>query len=74
MTYHIFNLCLDISQWAVFAIRNLCEGNFENQRIISQFEKQGIVEDTTLLHDGINVELKDGKIRVSSGRPSGTED
>lgn len=31
-----------ISQWVIFATRNLCEDNPENQKLISELDKKGV--------------------------------
>ncbi len=57
----------DIAQWAVFAIRNLCEGNQANQELIAGLEKTGMADTQALLEFGCEVEVgEDGKIRVKT--------
>lgn len=58
---------VDIPQWAVWAIRNLCERNPSNQGVIANLEQQGDRVDThQLLEDfGCEVEVgNDGKMKV----------
>ena len=52
-------------QWAILAIRNLCEDNPANQQLIAQLETQGIAETTSQLGFGCGVEIGvDGKLKV----------
>ena len=52
-----------IIQWAIFAIRNLCEENLQNQEYIKKIEKQGLAPNDFSESCNINVTLKDGKIK-----------
>lgn len=55
----------DITQWAVLAIRNLCEGNTANQKLIASLEHRGVENTQALLEFGCEVEIgDDGKIKV----------
>ena len=52
-------------QWSVFAIRNLCEGNAENQQIIAGMKLENVTDKADLLRKyGIKAEVKDGKVVV----------
>ncbi|GJQ66423.1 hypothetical protein Trydic_g4436 [Trypoxylus dichotomus] len=44
-----------IIQWVVFAVRNLCENNLQNQEIIAAMNKQGVVSSDTLNQMGITL-------------------
>ncbi|XP_065059193.1 ataxin-10-like isoform X2 [Rhopilema esculentum] len=55
-----------IAQWAVFAIRNLCENNPENQNVILQLERQGLANTEDIEKLGINVKIVDGKVTIGS--------
>ena len=44
-----------ITQWVVFAIRNLCEDNLENQAIIGAMEKKGAMDKSALRDLGIDI-------------------
>ncbi len=33
-----------IMQWVVFALRNLCEANVDNQNVIGSLDKEGTVD------------------------------
>ena len=60
-------LCSDIAQWAVFAVRNLCEDNPANQQLIAGLQAQGGCPVTmeTLKGAGGEVEVgEDGKVRI----------
>ena len=50
-------------QWAVFAVRNLCEDNPANQAFITSLEQQGLADAAKLLEFGCEVVVgSDGKI------------
>lgn len=51
-----------ISQWAVFAIRNILEHNLENQKLIQGLRRQGLADDTMLRGMGFRVEERDGSL------------
>ncbi|XP_067283264.1 ataxin-10 [Pseudorasbora parva] len=51
-----------ISQWAVFAIRNILEHNLENQKLIQSLRRQGVADDTMLRDMGLRVEERDGNL------------
>uniref|UniRef100_A0A671L567 Ataxin-10 n=1 Tax=Sinocyclocheilus anshuiensis TaxID=1608454 RepID=A0A671L567_9TELE len=51
-----------ISQWAVFAIRNIMEHNLENQKLIQGLRRQGVADDTMLREIGFRVEERDGSL------------
>ncbi|KYN04673.1 PREDICTED: ataxin-10 [Cyphomyrmex costatus] len=56
-----------ILQWAILALRNLCEGNPENQEIIRNCEKTGVPDNPALQEMGLTLhEDADGKsIRIA---------
>lgn len=51
-----------ISQWAVFAIRNILEHNPENQKLVQGLRKQGVADDSVLREMGFRVEERDGSL------------
>ncbi|XP_042597255.1 ataxin-10-like [Cyprinus carpio] len=51
-----------ISQWAVFAIRNILEHNLENQKLIQGLRRQGVADDSMLREMGFRVEERDGSL------------
>ncbi|XP_059366463.1 ataxin-10-like [Carassius carassius] len=51
-----------ISQWAVFAIRNILEHNLENQKLIQSLRRQGVADDTMLGEMSFRVEERDGSL------------
>jgi len=58
----IDNFCAVILQWTILALRNLCEGNPENQEIIRNCEKTGVHDNPTLQEMGLTLhEDADGK-------------
>lgn len=59
-----------LREWGVFAIRNLCEGNEENQQAIAQLRIQGVADNKLLEKAGLQVELtKDGAPKVVKRKP-----
>lgn len=62
-----------ICQWAVFAVRNLCKNNTENQLLISGFERQGVVNDDALRREGFNVRIENDRIRVKVEKTQSNE-
>ncbi|XP_046854290.1 ataxin-10-like isoform X2 [Xenia sp. Carnegie-2017] len=59
-----------ICQWAIFCLRNVLENNLENQEVVRSLTKLGLAPNIRLAESGFVVEeTKDGKIRVSAGKP-----
>ncbi|XP_032681122.1 ataxin-10 isoform X2 [Odontomachus brunneus] len=44
-----------ILQWTILALRNLCEGNLENQEIIRNCKKEGVAENAVLQEIGLTL-------------------
>lgn len=44
-----------IIQWAVLAVRNLCDSNVENQKIIASLTQQSTVNSAALLEMGLTL-------------------
>lgn len=59
-------MCQDIAQWSLWAIRNFCKDNPENQQVVASIEhKQGGVSSEVLEECGLQVEVgADGHLRV----------
>ncbi|XP_049817060.1 ataxin-10 isoform X2 [Aethina tumida] len=53
-----------IMQWSIFAIRNICENNVENQKIIGGLSKIGTVSNDVLKKSGITLHA-DGSNQVN---------
>jgi len=54
-----------LREWCIFAVRNLTEGNPENQEIISQLRAQSAVNSPLVQKAGMRAELtKDGKVKL----------
>nr|CAB3224735.1 ataxin-10-like [Phallusia mammillata] len=47
-----------IQQWSVLAIRNICEGNVENQEVVTAYERLTAAESPILQRPGVALELK----------------
>ena len=62
-------------EWGVWAVRNLCEGNMENQREIEGLKPQALANETPqeLEDKGIEIELDKatGKVRVKRDAQAG---
>jgi len=65
--YNFDNFYTVILQWTILALRNLCEGNPENQEIIRNCEKTGVPDNPALQEMGLTLhEDADGKsIRIA---------
>nr|CAD7434245.1 unnamed protein product [Timema monikensis] len=50
-----------ITQWAIFSVRNLCEGNPESQALIAGLTQRGTVDSATLREMGITLHQEDDK-------------
>ncbi|KAM4523897.1 ataxin-10 [Fundulus diaphanus] len=57
-----------ISQWAIFAIRNLLENNSQNQELVASLERRGPVDYSALKELGFLVEERDGSLLLKSVR------
>lgn len=57
-----------ISQWAVFAIRNLLQGNPENQELVSAMDRRGNADYSALAALGLDVEERDGGLLLKTTR------
>ncbi|KAI5094051.1 ataxin-10, partial [Silurus meridionalis] len=51
-----------ISQWAVFAIRNILEHNVENQKLVQCLRRQGVADDSMIRELGFCVQERDGNL------------
>uniref|UniRef100_A0A674C7E3 Ataxin-10 n=1 Tax=Salmo trutta TaxID=8032 RepID=A0A674C7E3_SALTR len=51
-----------ISQWAIFATRNILEHNLENQELVAALECRGVADDSALRAMGFRVEERDGNV------------
>uniref|UniRef100_A0A3Q3J9Z0 Ataxin-10 n=1 Tax=Monopterus albus TaxID=43700 RepID=A0A3Q3J9Z0_MONAL len=57
-----------ISQWAIFAIRNLLEHNTQNQELIAALESHGTADYSALRELGFLVEERDGSLLLKGVR------
>jgi Spinocerebellar ataxia type 10 protein domain len=56
-----------IREWALLAIRNLCEENIDNQRVIEAIKPIGVADPDGLRREfGIEAQLVDGRIKFSN--------
>lgn len=52
-------------QWAVLAIRNLCEDNPVNQELIAKMENRGVADTSAQMDFGCEVQVgSDGKLKI----------
>ena len=52
-----------MQQWAVFAIRNLCENNTENQELIGSTKLEGLTDNQQLKDLGIDASVQVSIVR-----------
>lgn len=57
-----------MSQWAVYAIRNLTEQNEHNQALIAQMEQKGLADSSALERMGLEIQQRDDKLILRSVR------
>lgn len=55
-----------IMQWAVFAIKNLCKDNINNQKYIKRLDAQGLASNEILAQNSLEARLVDGKIKIAN--------
>jgi ataxin-10 len=53
-----------MKEWAVFAIRNICEGNEENQAIIAQLRVQTVLPSQELESAGLEASVVNGRLQL----------
>ena len=57
----------DITQWAIFAIRNILQDNLENQAVITALNPQGLADTSRLQQFGFGVvQQENGQFRLVS--------
>ena len=49
-----------LREWALFCIRNLCEGNEENQRVVGEVQVQEVVQTSILKEAGLRAKMVEG--------------
>jgi hypothetical protein len=55
-----------VREWAIFAVRNICEDNDENQRYIADLKPQGVAENPDLDRLGLKAEVDaSGKLKFA---------
>ncbi|XP_029317498.1 ataxin-10 [Cottoperca gobio] len=57
-----------ISQWAIFAVRNLLEHNTQNQELVAALERRGTADYSALKELGFLVEERDGGLLLKTVR------
>ncbi|XP_058481670.1 ataxin-10 [Solea solea] len=57
-----------ISQWSIFAIRNLLENNRQNQQLVAEMERRGPADYSALRELGFLVEERDGSLLLKTVR------
>ena len=60
-----------LTQWVVYAIRNLTEDNSQNQDLIAKMEQQGLADASLLKKMGLEVEKRGDRLilKSTSGTP-----
>ena len=61
-----FTLAPVLTQWVVYAIRNLTEDNSRNQDLIAKMEEQGLADPSLLKKMGFEVEKRGDKLILKS--------
>lgn len=61
-----FTLVPVLTQWVVYAIRNLTEDNSQNQDLIAKMEEQGLADTSLLKKMGFEVEKSGNKLILKS--------
>ncbi|XP_069142657.1 ataxin-10-like [Argopecten irradians] len=62
-----------ITQWAILAVRNLCEDCPDNKAILAGLKKQGLADNSAVLKElGMDAEIRDDKIYVMPPGKGGT--
>ncbi|XP_015208784.2 ataxin-10 [Lepisosteus oculatus] len=51
-----------ISQWAIFAVRNMLDQNEQNQEVLRALEGHGVADDSALREMGFRLEDRDGSL------------
>ncbi|XP_053751361.1 ataxin-10 isoform X1 [Panthera pardus] len=66
-----FTLLPVLTQWVVYAIRNLTEDNSQNQDLIAKMEQQGLADASLLKKMGLEVEKRGDRLilKSTSGTP-----
>ncbi len=54
-----------MKEWSILAIRNLCEGNMENQQLVASLTKVGDADNSEILKE-FNIDL--GSMRINTAR------
>lgn len=57
-----------LTQWVVYAIRNLTEDNSQNQDLIAKMEQQGLADASLLKKMGLEVEKRGDRLILKSTR------
>uniref|UniRef100_A0A3B5R5W5 Ataxin-10 n=1 Tax=Xiphophorus maculatus TaxID=8083 RepID=A0A3B5R5W5_XIPMA len=57
-----------ISQWGIFAIRNILENNQQNQELVAALERRGPVDYSVLRELGFLIEERDGSLLLKTVR------
>ncbi|KAK2121799.1 hypothetical protein P7K49_003185, partial [Saguinus oedipus] len=68
MLANSFTLAAVLTQWVIYAIRNLTEDNSQNQDVIAKMEEQGLADPSLLKQMGFEVEKKGEKLILKSTR------
>ncbi|EPY87018.1 hypothetical protein CB1_000279012 [Camelus ferus] len=63
-----FTLVPVLTQWVVYAIRNLTEDNSQNQDLIAKMEEQGLADTSLLKKMGFEVEKRGDKLTLKPTR------
>lgn len=64
-----------VREWALWAVKGLCDGNARVQARIAELKLDGVVVDEAMARSGVRVELDKatGKLTMKSGDASGSQ-
>ncbi|KAB0386569.1 hypothetical protein FD755_001525 [Muntiacus reevesi] len=65
-THTVLDTNVFLTQWVVYAIRNLTEDNSQNQDLIAKMEEQGLADASLLKKMGFEVEKRGDKLILKS--------
>lgn len=67
----VSHACFGLREWAVVAMRNLLEDNFENQQLLEMLAPQEAINSDALASLGFGIDLDSrGHVQVVSPRPN----
>ena len=53
-------------QWAIFGIKNVCQGNPQNQQYIRNMQEQGLAKNDFLQDSRVECRMENGRIKMKN--------